>query len=165
MNRKLHISLLLILGLILSACGNKEISVAEEQTTVDTNNAWDTGYSEAELRALGINGNPLDYKTVYFEYNSTSIDRRSEIIVDAHGRYLRDNSAEVGLAGHADERGSRDYNLALGERRSNAVSDRMSAAGANSGDLNSISYGEERPVDSSHSEAAWQENRRVEITY
>ena len=163
MNRKLHISLLLILGLTLSACGKKEVVVAETESASD--NMYGTGLSEAELRAIGINGNPLDYKTVYFEYNSTGIDRRSEIIVDAHGRYLSTNSAEVGLAGHADERGSRDYNLALGERRSNAVSDRMSAAGANSGDLNSISYGEERPVNSAHSEAAWQENRRVEITY
>ena len=164
MNRKLHISLLLILGLTLSACSNKEVVVADTTDTA-TDNAYGTGLSEAELRALGINGNPLDYKTVYFEYNSSGMDRRSTVIVDAHGRYLSNNSAEVNLAGHADERGSRDYNLALGERRSNTVSDRMSASGANSGDLSTISYGEERPVDSSHSEAAWQKNRRVEISY
>ena len=163
MNRKLHISLLLILGLTLSACGKKEVVVADTDTATD--NAYGTGLSEAQLRALGINGDPLDYKTVYFEYNSSSMDDRSKVIVKSHGRFLSRNSAEVSLAGHADERGSRDYNLALGERRSISVSNVMSAAGANSGDLNSISYGEERPVDSSHNEAAWEKNRRVEISY
>lgn len=174
MNRKLHLTLLLTLGLFLSACASKpkEGPVVEESAPADTstpmvdNNAWGTGMSEADLAALGIMGNPLNYKTVYFEYNSSAIDRRSEIIAKAHAREIaRTSTAQVTLEGHADERGTRDYNLALGERRALAVAGLMSENGAGSSQIRSISYGEERPVDTAHNEAAWQKNRRVEISY
>jgi len=102
---------------------------------------------------------------VYFEYNSTAIDRRSQVILLAHSLYLAQNSGtRVSLEGHADERGTRDYNLALGERRANVASDFLGAQGARSNNQ-TISYGEERPVDTAHTEGAWQKNRRVEIKY
>ncbi|MCL4132640.1 UNVERIFIED_CONTAM: hypothetical protein GTU68_035859 [Idotea baltica] len=111
-------------------------------------------------------GNPLDYKTLYFEYNSTAIDERSRIIASAHAKSLaQKGGSNVSLEGHADERGTRDYNLALGERRGQAVAQLMSAVGAGNSSLQTISYGEERPANSAHNEAAWQENRRVEISY
>lgn len=174
MNRKLHLTLLLTLGLFLSACASKpkEGPVVEESAPADTstpmvdNNAWGTGMSEAELASLGIMGNPLNYKTVYFEYNSSAIDRRSEIIAKAHAREIaRTGTGQVTLEGHADERGTRDYNLALGERRALAVAGLMSENGAGNAQIRNISYGEERPVDTAHNEAAWQKNRRVEISY
>ena len=99
---------------------------------------------------------------MYFEYNSSSIDERSRIIVGAHARAV--GGASVSLAGHADERGTRDFNLALGERRAQTVADLMSAEGA-SGSIQTISYGEERPVDPAHTDFAWKQNRRVEISY
>lgn len=172
MNRKLHLILLVVLGLVLAACGgNKEKIVPDEAPVqraepVINNNAWGTGLSEADLQSLGIEGNPLNYKTVYFEYNKSDIDRRSEIIIQAHAReVVGRGGTRVGLEGHADERGTRDYNLALGERRAHAVASRMAAARVGKSDIHSISYGEERPVDPAHNEAAWMKNRRVEINY
>lgn len=171
MNRKLHLTLLVVLGLTLTACAGKKEQVVVDDPVPDTtpqvdNNAYGTGMTLAELQALGINGNPLDYTTVYFEYNSSAIDKRSEVIAKAHARELaRRGGAQTNLEGHADERGTRDYNLALGERRAQAVSGLMSETGTGGSDIQTISYGEERPVDSAHNEAAWQKNRRVEISY
>ncbi len=171
MNRKLNLVLMLVLGLALSACAGKKDGGANDNAggnaglaTGDAgSNAWGTGYSAEELSSrFGIEGNPLNYKTVYFEYNSSVMDERSNIIARAHARNL--NGQSVSLQGHADERGTRDYNLALGERRAQSVSNTMNAEGAN-GSLQTISYGEERPANTAHNEAAWQQNRRVEIVY
>ena len=121
--------------------------------------------SAAALQALGIYGDPRDEKVVYFEYNSSAIDTRSTVILGAHARYLRQTpGTRVSLEGHADERGTRDYNLALGERRANQVAGVLSTEGAQSNNQ-TISYGEERPVDTAHTEASWAKNRRVEIKY
>ena len=172
MNRKIGLILTVSLALFLSACAKKEKPV--ETPPVDTqsnalvvdNNAFGTGLSVEDLARLGIDGNPLNYTTVYFEYNSSAIDQRSEVIADAHARELnRRGGAQVSLQGHADERGTRDYNLALGERRAQTVANRMNSVGAGGSSIQTISYGEERPADSAHNEAAWQKNRRVEISY
>ena len=102
---------------------------------------------------------------MYFQYNSTAVDRRSKWILKAHALYLSKRSGtRVSLEGHADERGTRDYNLALGERRAKVVADVLAAEGSASQNQ-TISYGEERPADTSHTESAWQKNRRVEIKY
>lgn len=69
------------------------------------------------------------------------------------------------LSGHADERGTREYNMALGERRANAVQAFLSSNGVRGGQLDTVSYGKEKPINDGHDEAAWAENRRVEITY
>lgn len=173
MNRKLGLILTIVLGLTLSACGStkKDTGPVTESEPVAqqedmSRNMYGTGLSAEELASLGIMGNPLDYKTVYFEYNSSAIDRRSEVIASAHAREVaRRGGAKVGLAGHCDERGTRDYNLALGERRSKAVANLMSSVGVGGSTLQTSSYGEEQPVDPGHNEAAWKKNRRVEITY
>ena len=84
----------------------------------------------------------------------------------AHGRFLASHqTAQVTLEGHADERGTREYNIALGERRSMAVADLMRAQGASAGQIRTVSYGEERPVATCHDEECWSQNRRVEIVY
>ena len=153
MNRKLSLLLVLAASLTLSACGSNK-------------NAYGTGYSKEYLESLGIVGNPLNYKTVYFEYNSSQIDDRSRIIATAHAKNVaKKNGKTVGLEGHADERGSREYNLALGERRADAVSGLMQSVGLGGNGTNTVSYGEERPVADGSNEEAWQQNRRVEIDY
>ena len=175
MNRNLKLTLLLGLALFVSACATKP----EEGPIVDTTESAappaedrnpfglnGLGLTGEELESLGIMGNPLDYKTIYFEYNSSAIDRKSEVISRAHAINISQKGiTAVTLEGHADERGTRDYNLALGERRANAVSALMSSNGAGNANIRAISYGEERPVDTAHNEAAWQKNRRVEIGY
>lgn len=180
MNRKLSLVLIMALGLTLTACaGNKkgQGTIGGGATTTTASNGTgisgdrnpyglNLGYTVEELAQYGITGNPLDYKVMYFQYNSTSIDKRSEIIATAHARNLaQKGGARVSLEGHADERGTRDYNLALGERRGQAVAQLMSAVGAGNSTVQTISYGEERPANTAHNEAAWQQNRRVEIAY
>ncbi len=172
MNRKLGLMLTLLVSLTLSACASKKGSDEGETTTTTPTSTEGPSYpypgtalTADELQALGIYGDPRDEKVVYFEYNSTAIDRRSQVILGAHAYYLGNVSGtRVSLEGHADERGTRDYNLALGERRANVVSDFLGANGARSNNQ-TISYGEERPVDTAHTESAWQKNRRVEIKY
>jgi len=179
MNNKSRLLVTLLLGLFLTACATTSDKGTEATTTTTTttktdtgpvvdpslNDAFGTGLSLEQLKRLGIEGDPLNYKTIYFEYNSARIHKRAEVIVYAHARYLQSRSGlSVTLEGHADERGTRDYNLALGERRANGVAGLLKAGGV-SNSINTISYGEERPVDSSHNEAAWAKNRRVVISY
>jgi len=174
MNRKLGLATTILVALTLSACGpkkgpeNEKVDPVSVEPTVDpsTQPAFGTQYSVSELaERFGINGDPLQYTVLYFQYNSSAIDERSRIIATRHAQHLGTNGgARVSLEGHADERGTRDFNLALGERRAQTVSQLMSSAGANSS-IQTISYGEERPVDTAHNEAAWTSNRRVEIKY
>ena len=118
-------------------------------------------------------GNPLDNpnsllstKTIYFEFDRSEI--RSEFIdvLRAHAAYLNTNrSASVRVEGHADERGSREYNIGLGERRANSVRDFLEAEGVSDSQINTISYGEERPASLGHDEISWAENRRAVLVY
>ncbi len=107
---------------------------------------------------------PLSVRTIYFEYDSSEISSDYRSTVEAHSLYLQQNpSTSVILEGHGDERGSRESNLALGERRAKAVKQQMLLLGANSNQIRLVSYGEERPASDGHDESSWQQNRRVEI--
>ena len=108
----------------------------------------------------------LRQRVVYFDFDRSEIRPEFQAAVACHAAYLRQfPGARVTLEGNADERGTREYNTALGERRGNAVSSAVGAAGASSSQLNVVSYGEERPVCKEHGEGCWQKNRRVEIVY
>jgi peptidoglycan-associated lipoprotein len=108
----------------------------------------------------------LRQRVIYFDLDQTDIKPEFQAQISCHAEYLRQfPDARVRLEGNADERGSREYNLGLGERRANAVSSALSAAGASSAQLDTVSYGEERPVCRSHDESCWSKNRRVEIVY
>src|SRR3569832_342245 len=102
----------------------------------------------------------------YFDFDRTDIKSQFQAAIGCHAQYLRQfPGARVTLEGSADERGTREYNLGLGERRGNSVSSALGAAGAAASQLNVDSYGEERPVCKDHSEDCWAKNRRVEIVY
>lgn len=108
----------------------------------------------------------MNERVIYFEFDSSDVDDASIEIIKQHGRYLADNPAEaVRLEGHADERGSREYNIGLGERRSVSVRSILLVHGAAENQLTTVSYGEERPADLGSDESAWSKNRRVEIVY
>jgi peptidoglycan-associated lipoprotein len=108
----------------------------------------------------------LRQRVVYFDFDKAEIRAEAQAILACHGKYLVDRpSAAMTLEGHADERGSREYNLGLGERRGNAVSSALQANGGSASQLNVVSYGEERPSCSDSSEDCWGKNRRVEIVY
>ncbi|MFT4255926.1 MAG: peptidoglycan-associated lipoprotein Pal [Pseudoxanthomonas sp.] len=108
----------------------------------------------------------LRQRVVYFDLDQDALKPEFQAIVSCHAKYLRDRpSARITLEGNADERGSRDYNQALGERRGNAVSSALQANGGSGSQLTVVSYGEERPVCTSSGEDCWARNRRVEIVY
>ena len=109
---------------------------------------------------------PLAARTIYFEFDSSEVPESERITIEAHARYLSERpGASISLEGHADERGSREYNVALGERRAEAVRQLMALLGAGDPQIRTISYGEERPVAAEHDESAWRLNRRVEVIY
>jgi peptidoglycan-associated lipoprotein len=108
----------------------------------------------------------LSKRVVYFDFDKSTVRPEYRATVSAHAAYTAaHSSARVTLEGHADERGSREYNLGLGERRGNAVMGLMSAQGSRGNQLNVVSYGEERPVCRVSDETCWSQNRRVEIVY
>jgi peptidoglycan-associated lipoprotein len=107
----------------------------------------------------------LSKRVIYFQYDTTDVSAEYQPIVLAHANYLaRNPNISVLLEGHTDERGSREYNLALGERRAQSVRQLMQLT-ALPNQLEVVSYGEERPTTMGHDESAWQLNRRVEIVY
>jgi len=109
---------------------------------------------------------PLSQRVFYFDFDSAEVRAEDRPIITAHAEYLADNpEASVVVEGHTDERGSREYNLALGERRAQAVEKLLLLQGATRDQLQVISFGEERPVALGHDESAWQLNRRVELLY
>ena len=116
--------------------------------------------------ALDDPSSPLSSRTLYFDLDSSDIRSEYIDILRAHAEYLAANpTARITLEGHADERGTREYNLALGERRALVVRRFLMAEGVGNEQLQNISYGEERPVDAGGGEAAWARNRRVEMVY
>ena len=105
-------------------------------------------------------------RTVYFDFDRDEVKAEFRNIVTAHGKYLAANpGARVRLEGHADERGSREYNIGLGERRAQAVRQALLLQGAGASQLTTVSYGEERPAVTGSDEESWALNRRVEIVY
>lgn len=117
-------------------------------------NNYNSGGEEAALRAI---------TTFYFEYDSSDLKHEAMRALDVHARDLRGNGARVVLEGHADERGTREYNMALGERRAKAVQRYLVLQGVSPAQLEPVSYGEERPNVLGQSESSWSQNRRVEL--
>lgn len=103
---------------------------------------------------------------IYFEYDRDDIKPEFRELIAAHAAYLRAHpQVQVKLGGHADERGSREYNLALSERRAKAVYDQLMLAGVPQSQLTTAAYGEEYPAADGHGETSWSKNRRVEFEY
>jgi len=108
----------------------------------------------------------LQTRTIYFDFDQDVLRPEFQAAMSCHAKYLRDRpSSRITLEGHADERGSREYNLGLGERRGNSVSSALQANGGSGSQLTVVSYGEERPTCTDSSEDCWARNRRVEIVY
>ncbi len=138
----------------------------------DIDSAVTTGIGDGDPYSSSALGNPndpdgpLSVRVIYFDYDSSNIRADFRGTIEAHAAYLAANpSVAINLEGHADERGSREYNLALGERRALAVRKQLVLLGASASQVNAVSYGEERPVTDGHNEESYALNRRVEILY
>ena len=108
----------------------------------------------------------LSKRVIYFDYDTDAVKSEFASLIQAHANFLAQNrNRRVRLEGHADERGSREYNMALGQRRAIAVRNATSVLGVGNDRIETISFGEDKPKTSGHDEASWAQNRRVEIVY
>ena len=173
MNTTWRLLLALVIAVAISACKTTEpeetttevtdtAPVVEEATTAAAPDPRD--YTDS--RNFDNSESLLSKRVIYFDFDKSEVKAEYRPIVAAHAAYVAAHgSARVTLEGHADERGTREYNLGLGERRGNAISGLLSAAGAMGSQLDTVSYGEERPVCRVSDENCWSQNRRVEIVY
>lgn len=119
-----------------------------------------TANSAANLAAIP------QHRVIYFDFDVSDVRQDQRQVLDINAGYLAKNQqVKVRLEGHADERGSREYNLALGERRAQAVKRYFTMMGVQEIQINTLSYGEEKPALEGHDESAWKLNRRVEVIY
>ena len=108
----------------------------------------------------------LSQRVIYFAYDQATVESDYRDLIEIHARYLSANpSARMVLEGHADERGTPEYNLALGEKRGNSVTNLLRAQGASAGQISVVSFGEEKPVALCNDDSCWSQNRRVVIVY
>jgi peptidoglycan-associated lipoprotein len=132
-------------------------------TTAPVGGAATGGAGAAALRDPN---NILSKRVIYFEYDSYVVKDEYRAIIDAHAKYLAANkAARVTLQGHTDERGTREYNIALGQKRADAVKKLMLLLGATEMQVETVSFGKEKPKTDGHDESAWSQNRRVEIVH
>ncbi len=168
--------LFLLFWVILTTAGCSSVGPVSEAGAGAGEGGGETG-TGAETAAAspggGWSGSPLDdpnsplyEKVIYFDFDSSEIRPEFLPVLRAHADYLVSNpSARLTIEGHCDERGSREYNMALGERRAKAVQRVLEAEGVSPLQLETVSYGEERPAVPGHNEAAWAKNRRAELVY
>ncbi|RZA15958.1 MAG: peptidoglycan-associated lipoprotein Pal [Lysobacteraceae bacterium] len=165
----------LLIAALVSAvavgCTKKVKPDADTGTVVD-NGSTTTPMGDGATRPGAYGPNDLDTdaclrnRVVYFDLDQDALKPEFQAAMACHAKYLRDRpAARLRLEGNADERGSREYNLGLGERRGNAVSSALQANGGSSTQLTVVSYGEERPVCNEAGESCWAQNRRVELVY
>jgi len=119
-----------------------------------------------EIDPLSDPNSTLAKRSVFFDFDRFEVRSEFQPLVEAHGRYLAGaKQRHIVIEGNADERGSREYNLALGQKRADAVKSRLTLLGATDNQIETISYGEERPRATGHDEGAWAQNRRADIVY
>lgn len=105
-------------------------------------------------------------RIVYFDYDSYTVKPEYQSLIDGHARFLKANSQRrVSIEGHTDDRGGREYNLALGQKRSEAVRRALTLLGVNDSQIEAVSFGKEKPAVQGGGESAWAQNRRAEISY
>ena len=153
---------------MLAGCPSKpkEQPAPPPQPTADTSGVDNAGATLDNTESAGPSGELLSKRVIYFDFDKSDIRADSQSVVAAHAAFLAKNpSQKVRLEGHADERGSREYNIGLGERRGQAVRRALLLLGVAELQLSTVSYGEERPAVAGSDEQAYALNRRVEIVY
>ena len=170
----MHRTLVLLVvaaSLAMGACGGgKKPEAPPEQTQAPESGADSSGAAagaaEEGAEAPGPQEGVLAKRTIYFDFDSSEIRGEGTDIVAAHAKHLASNNGvHIRLEGHTDERGSREYNIGLGERRGQAVRRALLLQGVAEVQLSTVSYGEERPAVAGSDEQAYALNRRVEIVY
>jgi peptidoglycan-associated lipoprotein len=181
---KLYI--LVVISILVNSCAtSQDVSISEESPQVETGVLVESdgvisiaeddvgtsasAFTDDEMTAqqmLDQTESILANRTIYFEFNSAKLSDETLSILEAHGAFIAENgNVEVRLEGHADERGSREYNIALGDRRAQSVRRVLLLQGASTDQVDTVSYGEEQPAVLGNTEETWTKNRRVELIY
>lgn len=167
---KVNLIIALLFTLAITGCSSTG-DVADDSVAVEDQGATAEGasdYQDSGIKALGSGepGEALSHRVIYFAYDSYDVAEQDRDLIAAHANYLAAHpGVSVRLEGHADERGSREYNIALGERRNSSVKRMLELQGVSPGQITTVSYGEENPAVEGHDESAWSLNRRVELVY
>jgi peptidoglycan-associated lipoprotein len=166
------------LALILTACGSQPPAPEQDPSGVESRNpnALSSGsttqpvtqekFDEMSIAALKDPRSPLSKRAIYFDYDSYVVRDEFQSLLASHAKFLAANpKMKMLIQGNADERGSREYNLALGQKRSDAVKKALQLLGAREDQLESVSLGEEKPVCTELTEPCWAQNRRGDMLY
>lgn len=168
------LSIAVVAAAALAACSSTPIDVpkapVETATLAPANTA---APSTAQSPVATVTLDPLDdpksnlaARSVFFAYDDFAVDSKYQPLVQAHGQFLLTHAnVRIRVEGNTDERGSREYNLALGDKRAQVVAKQLELMGAKAAQIEAVSYGEERPKADGHDEAAYSENRRADIRY
>jgi len=160
---------------LLSACSSAPKATAPESTPVATQApapAAPAAQAQSAVAQVVVPdyldpNNPLSKdRSVYFGYDDFSVATKYQPVIERHGKYLAQHaSVQIRVEGNADERGSAEYNLALGQKRAEATARALRVYGVKDSQLEAVSWGKEKPRAEGHTEAAWAENRRVDLGY
>jgi peptidoglycan-associated lipoprotein len=172
-----NLALYLAVAALAAGCASKETKtdapVSDRSSGVSQPSGTASGSATRPTQQPTIAGNPLrdpsnilSKRSVFFDYDSNVVKDEYRGMVQAHSRYMGDkNDSRIRIEGNCDERGSREYNLALGQRRAESVKKMMTVLGVSDGRIETISFGEEKPMSPGHDESSWSQNRRADIKY
>jgi len=171
-------ALIIATALLAAACASKDTKTEAQvddksKPIADARPAPDSSQSKpiTDTRPFGDPlkdpNSPLAKRSVYFDFDSNAVKDEYRNLITAHSRYMTADKkdARIRIEGNCDERGSREYNLALGQRRAEAVKKVMTVLGVQDGRIETTSYGEEKPMAMGHDESSWAQNRRADIKY
>jgi len=148
----------------LAGCSGGESTKADQNPKVDNGGGIATTPGTGNQYTGNTGGPDLSAHSVYFDFDKSEIKPDSLPVISNWAKWLSSNpTGKVRLEGNTDERGTREYNIGLGERRANAVAQALEAKGVSASQLTTVSYGKERPVALGHDEASWGQNRRVDL--
>ncbi len=164
--KKIVISVVLLN--LLAACASQKAPEAAAPAAAPAQSAATAPVVEKAVAVDPLNDatSILAKRSVYYALDVDAVAAADKPAIAAHGKYLSENAArKVELAGYADERGSNEYNLALGQRRADGVKKMLELSGAKAAQISAVSFGEEKPKAAGHDEAAWSQNRRTDLNY
>ncbi|HET9581053.1 MAG TPA: peptidoglycan-associated lipoprotein Pal [Usitatibacter sp.] len=173
-----RLAICLVAAALAAGCASSEKKpeppVSDRSTATTPQAPTTPPTSQTTPRATeSLSGNPLkdpnnilSKRSIYFDFDSNAVKDEYRNLIQAHARYLNDHrDTRIRIEGNCDERGSREYNLALGQRRAEAVKKVMTVLGVQDGRIETVSFGEEKPVANGHDEDSWAKNRRADIKY
>jgi len=172
------VALYAAIAILAAACASQDkktdAPVTDRSTAVPPTTATPSTPTTRPSTTAPIAANPLtdpsnilSKRSVYFDFDSNAVKDEYRGLIQAHSRYMTADKkdARIRIEGNCDERGSREYNLALGQRRAESVKKVMTVLGVGDGRIETVSYGEEKPAAMGHDESSWAQNRRADIKY